>query len=199
MRKQRPWEVKSSIKSDSLIKRKYFVDPGPLRTRHSHWLIFQLPYLSFPAFAFPLIIPPNAGHSSQGSRCWSWKRWLWDDTLPCFSQGHIVPLWAPLPLWGIDSFLLPAKQLLCLPLTLQLPWSLFQTWGNVRASTDPMDCSRQAPPSMGFPRQEYWSRLPFPTPRDLLNPRTEPASLMSPALADRFFTINTTWEAPYPQ
>ena len=32
---------------------------------------------------------------------------------------------------------------------------------------DPTDCNHQAPFSMGFARQEYWSRLPFPTPRDL--------------------------------
>ena len=36
----------------------------------------------------------------------------------------------------------------------------------------------QAPPSMGFSRQEYWSGLPFPSPGDLPNPGTEP---MSPA------------------
>ena len=30
--------------------------------------------------------------------------------------------------------------------------------------------AHQAPLSMGFPRQEYWSGLPFPSPEDLLNP-----------------------------
>ena len=30
--------------------------------------------------------------------------------------------------------------------------------------SDPMDCSHQAPPSMGFSRQEYWSGLPLPSP-----------------------------------
>ena len=34
-----------------------------------------------------------------------------------------------------------------------------------------------APPSMGFPKQEYWSRLPFPTPGDLPDPGIEPASV----------------------
>ena len=34
-------------------------------------------------------------------------------------------------------------------------------------SCDPMDCSLQAPLSMGFSRQEYWSGLPFPSPGDL--------------------------------
>ena len=37
----------------------------------------------------------------------------------------------------------------------------------------------QAPLSMGFPRQEYWSRLPFPSPGDLPNPEIKH---MSPAL-----------------
>ena len=39
---------------------------------------------------------------------------------------------------------------------------------------DPMDCSRQAPLSMGFFRQEYWSGLPFPSPGDLPDPGIEP-------------------------
>ena len=46
----------------------------------------------------------------------------------------------------------------------------------------------QAPLSMGFSRQEYWSELPFPSPGDLANPGIEPTSLASPALAGRFFT-----------
>ena len=46
----------------------------------------------------------------------------------------------------------------------------------------------QAPLSMGFSRQEYWSGLSFPPPSDLLYPGIKPASLVSPALAGRFFT-----------
>ena len=42
---------------------------------------------------------------------------------------------------------------------------------------------RQAPLSMGFPRQECCSGLPFPTPKDLPNPGMEPVSLVSPTLA----------------
>ena len=42
---------------------------------------------------------------------------------------------------------------------------------------DPMDCiAHQVPPSMEFPRQEYWSGLPFPSPGDLPNPGIEPGS-----------------------
>ena len=51
---------------------------------------------------------------------------------------------------------------------------------------DPMDCiALQAPLSMGFSRQEYWSRLPCPPPGDLPEPGIEP---VSPALAGGFFT-----------
>ena len=45
-----------------------------------------------------------------------------------------------------------------------------------------------------FPRQEYWSGLPFPSLGDLPNPGIKPVSPMSPALAGRFFTTSTTWE-----
>ena len=41
---------------------------------------------------------------------------------------------------------------------------------------------RQVPLSMEFSRQEYWSRLPFPSPGDLPDPRITPASLESPTL-----------------
>jgi len=42
---------------------------------------------------------------------------------------------------------------------------------------------------MGFRRQEYWNGLPFPSPEDVPDPGIEPTS---PALADRFFTTETS-------
>ena len=54
----------------------------------------------------------------------------------------------------------------------------------------------QAPLSKGLSRKEYWNGLPCPPPGDLLAPGIKPSSLTSPALAGRFFTISTTWEAP---
>ena len=48
----------------------------------------------------------------------------------------------------------------------------------------------QAPLSMGFPRQQYWNGLLFPTPGDLPDPGTEPASLVSPALAGRSLPLS---------
>ena len=50
--------------------------------------------------------------------------------------------------------------------------------------------ARQAPPSTGFSRQEYWSGLPFPPPGDLPDPEMEPTSLMSAALARRGSTTS---------
>ena len=52
----------------------------------------------------------------------------------------------------------------------------------------PLTIAHQAPLSMEFSRQEYWSGLPFPSPGDLQDPGTEPISLASPALAGGFFT-----------
>ena len=49
----------------------------------------------------------------------------------------------------------------------------------------PWTVAHQIPLSMGFPRQEYWSGLLFPSPRDLPDPGIKPES---PALAGRFFT-----------
>ena len=56
----------------------------------------------------------------------------------------------------------------------------------VRLFATPWTVALQAPLSMGFSRQEYWSGLPCPPPGDIPDP----------ALAGRFFTTSTTWEAP---
>ena len=57
--------------------------------------------------------------------------------------------------------------------------------GQVRLFATPRTIAHQAPLSMGFPKQEYWSGLPFPSPGNLPNPGIEPES---PALAGGFFT-----------
>ena len=61
----------------------------------------------------------------------------------------------------------------------------------------------QAPLPTEFPRQDYWSGLPFPTPGDLsdlgIEPPSlgiEPTSLASPAFAGGFFTTNATLGSP---
>ena len=47
---------------------------------------------------------------------------------------------------------------------------------HVQVFATPWTVAYQAPPSMGFSRQEYWSGLPFPSPGDLPNPGIEPGS-----------------------
>ena len=59
----------------------------------------------------------------------------------------------------------------------------------------PWIAAYQAPLSMEFSRQEYGSGLPFSTSGNCPNLETEPASLVSPALAGGFFSISATWEA----
>ena len=54
-----------------------------------------------------------------------------------------------------------------------------------RLFANPRTVARQAPLSVGFYRQEYWSGLPFPSPRDLPDPGIEP---VASALATGFFT-----------
>ena len=55
-------------------------------------------------------------------------------------------------------------------------------------SAIPWTAADQAPLSMELSWQEYWSGLPFPPPGHLPDPRIKPKSLVSPALAGRFFT-----------
>ena len=57
----------------------------------------------------------------------------------------------------------------------------------VRLFVTPWTVARQAPLSMGFSRQEYWSRLPCPSPGELPNLGIEPVSCVS-CIAGRFFT-----------
>ena len=58
-----------------------------------------------------------------------------------------------------------------------------------------MDCSSPGSSVLGLSRQEYWNGLPCPPPGDPPGLGIEPTSLMSPELADGFFTTSTTWEA----
>ena len=83
--------------------------------------------------------------------------------------------------------LLQSKNMVCLSVYLlaciKLLWSC-----PTRCS--PMDC----PLSMGFPRQEYCSGWSCPPSGDFSHSKIKPASLMSLALAGRFFTTSATWK-----
>ena len=71
-------------------------------------------------------------------------------------------------------------------------WFYSKTW--LFATLWTIAC--QAPLSIGFSRQEYWSGLPYPPPGDLPDPGVEPTSLMSSALAGGFFTTSTNLGSP---
>ena len=102
-----------------------------------------------------------------------------------------------------SSFFICSIQKLGIPSNVQKSWSSLQrnvlccaqslqlhpSWGTL------WTVAGQAPLSMGFSRQEYWSGLPCPPPGDLPNPGIKPRSLRSPALAGRLFTTSATGEA----
>ena len=58
-----------------------------------------------------------------------------------------------------------------------------------------MDCNLPGSSSHGISQARTLEWLPLPVPGDLPHPGTESSSLISPALAGRFFTTSTTWEA----
>ena len=57
--------------------------------------------------------------------------------------------------------------------------------------SDPWTAAYQAPPSVGFSRQKYWSGLPFPPTGDLPDPGIEPASSVALALIGGSLTISS--------
>ena len=66
--------------------------------------------------------------------------------------------------------------------------AVVQSLSYVRLFVTSWTVAHQVPLSMGFPRQEYWSGLPFPSPGDLTDQGIELMFLASPALAGGFFT-----------
>ena len=108
--------------------------------------------------------------------------------------GSVLSLWITQPTgkWGLLTFvqcILTAEREVFLPVVVEL-------LNHVQLFATPWTVARQALLSLGFSRQEYWSGLAGPPPGDLSHPGIEPASLMSPALADGFFTTSAAWEAP---
>ena len=66
---------------------------------------------------------------------------------------------------------------------------------HVRLFVTPWTAAHQAPPSMGFSRQEYWSGLPLPSPEDLPDPGIEPGSPTAPVMASGFFNTEPPWKS----
>ena len=71
-----------------------------------------------------------------------------------------------------------------------------QTLRCVRLFAMPWTIAHQAPLSIGFSRQEYWSGVPFAPPGDLPDPEIESVSLTTPVLADGFFTTEPPGKPP---
>ena len=115
---------------------------------------------------------------------------LWDySNLFCQKIWHYI--WLSAGLFLLTHFIyLFLFGLLILP-----AWVRAKSLQSRPTLCDPMDHS---PPALssGFSRQEYLSGLLCLPPGDLPNPGIEPTSLMSPALADGFFTTSATWKAP---
>ena len=127
---------------------------------------------------------------------------LWNNSFSCFVASHIFtrictkiktktklcinPKWAkncPKPLEAgkgplSQVFLCHAVCVFCRVRLFATPWTV----------------TLQAPLSMGFSRQEYWSGVPFPSPRDPPDPGIKLAYSASPARAGRFFYHGATWE-----
>ena len=108
-----------------------------------------------------------------GGWCWRQAGRLISHLVRCgWDPGSSLPTPAATPLPGLDR---GRMMMFLLLFSLQVMSDSLSPMGNT---------ARQAPLSMRFPRQEYWSGLPFPFPGDLPDPGMEP---MSPALAGRFF------------
>ena len=105
-----------------------------------------------------------------------------------------LPLWESLPLFYSQVYLISylIKQSLKSP---SLPPCMLGCFSHVQLFVTSWTVTHLAPLSMGFSRQEHWSGLPCPLPRALPDPGIKPSSLMSPALAGRFFTTSAIWEA----
>ena len=80
--------------------------------------------------------------------------------------------------WPVSSEICPASLLFQCLVSMCGVFML----SHIRLFATAWTVTRQAPLSMGFSRQEYWSSLPFPAPGDLPNPGIQPLSPVAPAL-----------------
>ena len=107
----------------------------------------------------------------QGSEKWKWSR----SVVPDPQQPHGLQPTRLLRPWdfpGKSPGVGCHRLLWCKHWVSEWVKSLSRVW----LFATPWTVAYQAPPSMGFSRQEYWSGLPFPSPGDLPNPGIEPGS-----------------------
>ena len=129
----------------------------------------------------------------------TWDRRIGKDrSFKDWAKGN-VKVWGPWVSTNTHQHLL-SRQQSCSRDTTAPPGThavrVLSRFSHVSLFATPWTIPRQAPLSMGFSRQEYWSGLPRPPPEDLPHSGIEPASLRTPALAGGFFTTSATWEAP---
>ena len=132
-----------------------------------------------------------SGQCTESQPIYTWRKWK--------RTNSLVPVMCQLPGWmlhvithNLVSFLQQSCEI-SIPILLLL----LSRFSRVQLCATPCTAAYQAPLSMGFSRQECWSRFPFPSPGDLPNPGIEPTSLASLALAGGFFTTEppcSGWE-----
>ena len=117
-----------------------------------------------------------------------WQSFLWDCS-DCLEKTLLISsLGKGGDVWGLCAYLVVGVlHAACMLSHFSRVWLFVTLW----------TVARQAPLSMGFPRQEYWSGLPFPSPGDLPNPGIEAASPVSLALVGGFFTARAIWCSAY--
>ena len=117
---------------------------------------------------------------NTGSKAWVLSRGLrkpWGVGRGSNSQGLNMYLLKPFLFWRLilESF--------CSQILTKDSFAFVLVAKLCPAFATPCTIAHQAPLSVGFPRQEYWSGLPFPSPRDLPHPRIKPKTP-----ASEFFT-----------
>ena len=110
-------------------------------------------------------------------------------TATCQASLSITNPQSLLKLMSIELVMPSNHLILCRPLLLPSIFPSIRVFSVMSNSfVTPWTVAHQAPLSVGFSRQEYWSGLPCPPPGDLPYPGIKPVSLAFPALAGRFFT-----------
>ena len=141
---------------------------------------------------------------------WETVRVCYSSSVSSLSKNLSLNTWRapqfPVPLQPklrLDSLCKAQRIYLWKTPTIHITWSEDSFWivcvlcaQSHLSLCSPTDCNPQAPLSMGFSRQEYWSGLPFPPPGDPPDPGIKLMPLESPSLAG-FFTTNATWEAHF--
>ena len=142
--------------------------------------------------------------------------WFWNfSSFPLICMSDLLPeehLFDSLSLWSVFQLGVCVRPLCSsfsrlllfwvflyrsLPFYIILRLCVLSHFSRVRFFASPWTVTCQAPLSIGFSRQVYWSVLPHPPPGGLPNPGIRPKSLMYPALAGGFFTTSTAWRAQF--